>query len=89
MYNEFAPTADILFFTQKGQLQTFTVYNCPCAVIFSCFYHYLHLYSMNVNVSVYAIGSYPPYMKIARQMVSATKSGNGRGKTLQTISIWH
>ena len=28
-------------------------------------------------------------MKIARQRVSATKSGNGLQKTLQTISIWH
>ena len=27
-------------------------------------------------------------MKIARQRVSATKSGNGLQKTLQTISIW-
>ncbi|WP_207666215.1 hypothetical protein, partial [Blautia sp. AM47-4] len=28
-------------------------------------------------------------MKIARQRVSATKSGNGLQKTLQTISVWH
>ena len=38
-------------------------------------------------VDVCGIGSYPPYMKIARQRVSATKSGNGLQKTLQTISI--
>ena len=43
---------------------------------------------LQISVLFFAIGSYPPYMKIARQRVSATKSGNGRGKTLQTISIW-
>ena len=36
----------------------------------------------NMNLCfVFAIGSYPPYMKIARQRVSATKSGNGLQKT--------
>ena len=46
-------------------------------------------YSGHMNLCfVFAIGSYPPYMKIARQRVSATKSGNGLQKTLQTISIW-
>ena len=36
----------------------------------------------------YPLGSLPAYIKIARQKVSATKSGNGLQKTLQTISIW-
>ena len=36
----------------------------------------------------YPLGSLPAHIKIARQRVSATKSGNGLQKTLQSISIW-
>ena len=41
-----------------------------------------------MDTQAYPLGSLPAHMKIARQRVSATKSGNGLQKTLQTISIW-
>lgn len=42
-----------------------------------------------MDTQAYPLGSSPAHMKIARQRVSATKSGNGLQKTLQTISVWH
>ena len=42
-----------------------------------------------MDTQAYPLGSLPAHMKTAKQRVSATKSGNGLQKTLQTISVWH
>lgn len=42
-----------------------------------------------MDTQAYPLGSLPAHMKTAKQRVSATKSGNGLQKTLQTISFWH
>ena len=53
----------------------------------SCFI-FVNALIRQMDMQAYPLGSLPAHMKIARQRVSATKSGNGLQKTLQTISIW-